>query len=1285
MDSIYTVQKQNIENLGAEIAVEFFSKLLWAEANKIGLPLNKINITSRINVADGGVDASVKDSSVESELIRKGETSYQIKTGDTFKPTQEAQIRKEFFGKSKQANVRNLAKEIKACLDKDGTYILVCFGQDFTDNEIKKAKTHIGNFLKQCNYKNPKIEVWGINQLRSFFSNFPSLALTINGQDNSTFQSHSSWSEDAEMRREPFESEQEQQNLINNIQDSLRDNINTQECTHIRIFGEAGAGKTRLVLEATRIKDLSSLVIYCNAENFRDSQLMSTLLREDNTFWVILVLDECNEENRSYIQNKFQFKGKRIKIISITNEFERTSGRILPFEVEKLTNHQISSIIQSYVEGMPSHHIDSWAAECGGFPRFAHFIGYNLSKYPDDILRTPDTVEKFWERFIVGYETPNSEKVQQTFVVIRHLALFSKFGSPKLENEAKIIWGFINSADSSITRIRFVEIINELRKRKILQGEYTFYISPKILHVKLWLEFWEKYEGITPKDFFEKLSLQSPQLSKWFLEMFEYAKNSFATQRIVQDLLAANGIFQDLSFLDTEIGGDFFLALSKADPKSSVKALKRIIDNLSKEELLTFIKGRRQIVWSLERMAEWKDIFPDVARVLLKLGEAENESYANNASAIFINLFSNAYDEFAPSEATPEQKIPVLKEAFKSSSKEQRILALKACDKALEIDHFGRSSGTHGEAFHSSPKRWMPKTDNELFDAYRNVWNLILEVIDNLPEDERKEAVDILLRNSFGIGRVPALAEMVINTIQDLLNKSYLERNAVLASLTKFLWRDNERKKRGMQVMDAGVKQKWEDFNKEIAPKDFSSLLQRYVALDIHIEKYSEETGFATDLTKPIIEDLAQQALDNPASLKAEIDWLITEKAKRGYDFGYALGQKDKSFTLLLELIQVHKDKIKESEINLGLLGGYFRALREVSEESWESILDTLAKGEQTKIFIPALSQMSGLTEKGAVRIADLFEKNEISFWELNRFQYGLQIQNLSENTLKRWIKFLLAQTDAYAISIALNYLYQYYIEDSHSKNVKLKLPKDLAFKALTHKTLFDESQQDRFDQMSTYYWELVGRKFVSLFKDKALKFAEILIKNFGKDGCLNRGLDEAPISVLNEVSRKFSLELWRIASSQIRFPIDKKTMRIKFWLEKGVIQFGNDTRQDYSDVPLEELWKWIDEKIEKRAWFVAWFVPSIIAKSENKSPVARELLIRYGDREDVRNNLYANFGTTGVITGNMSEYYQRRLDEFNEYRKKEDNPRILQWLDDYIEQLKLNVEQSRIREERRF
>ena len=41
--------------------------------------------------------------------------------------------------------------------------------------------------------------------------------------------------------------------------------------------------------------------------------------------------------------------------------------------------------------------------------------------------------------------------------------------------------------------INFKKLFNDLKKRKILQGEFTLYITPKVLHIKLWTEWWDIY------------------------------------------------------------------------------------------------------------------------------------------------------------------------------------------------------------------------------------------------------------------------------------------------------------------------------------------------------------------------------------------------------------------------------------------------------------------------------------------------------------------------------------------------------------------------------------------------------------------------------------------------------------------------------------------------------------------------------------------------------------------------------------------------------------------------
>ena len=74
MSPLFTASSEDIERLNAQEAVDFFRKLLWAEARRINLTLNKIHVAKDINVADGGVDATVEDydGSIPSGLIKSG-------------------------------------------------------------------------------------------------------------------------------------------------------------------------------------------------------------------------------------------------------------------------------------------------------------------------------------------------------------------------------------------------------------------------------------------------------------------------------------------------------------------------------------------------------------------------------------------------------------------------------------------------------------------------------------------------------------------------------------------------------------------------------------------------------------------------------------------------------------------------------------------------------------------------------------------------------------------------------------------------------------------------------------------------------------------------------------------------------------------------------------------------------------------------------------------------------------------------------------------------------------
>ena len=142
-------------------------------------------------------------------------------------------------------------------------------------------------------------------------------------------------------------------------------------------------------------------------------------------------------------------------------------------------------------------------------------------------------------------------------MVLRYLSLFKKFGyGAKIFTEAQAVAKLIEGAYPLITLQTFQEIIKDLRESRILQGENTLYITPKALHIYLWINWWDTYgTGFYMDDFSKDLPTS---LKRWFYDMFKYAAASTAASRVVKNLLVEDGPFQDDAYLKTELGASFF-------------------------------------------------------------------------------------------------------------------------------------------------------------------------------------------------------------------------------------------------------------------------------------------------------------------------------------------------------------------------------------------------------------------------------------------------------------------------------------------------------------------------------------------------------------------------------------------------------------------------------------------------------------------------------------------------------------------------------------------------------
>ena len=110
----FDVSNDDLSRLGPQSLVDRFQDIIWADARRIGVPLTQVNITSRITVSDGGIDASINYDITNlpaGDVVIGSRVGYQLKAGTTFDPSSASHIQKELFGKENGSARQKLRKK----------------------------------------------------------------------------------------------------------------------------------------------------------------------------------------------------------------------------------------------------------------------------------------------------------------------------------------------------------------------------------------------------------------------------------------------------------------------------------------------------------------------------------------------------------------------------------------------------------------------------------------------------------------------------------------------------------------------------------------------------------------------------------------------------------------------------------------------------------------------------------------------------------------------------------------------------------------------------------------------------------------------------------------------------------------------------------------------------------------------------------------------------------------------------------------------------------------------
>jgi hypothetical protein len=591
-------------------------------------------------------------------------------------------------------------------------------------------------------------------------------------------------------------------------------------------------------------------------------------------------------------------------------------------------------------------------------------------------------------------------------------------------------------------------------------------------------------------------------------------------------------------------------------------------------------------------------------------------------------------------------------------------LALEAFNAALNAHSISRFGGDQPFRLNERVQRWMPKTYEEWFEAYKLYWTTLRKALREFAPDRRRRGAGILLSHMRGLLSIEYLHGEILDTVSEIAADPEFDKRKVISNIELVLTYDTD-------GLPKEVASKLADIRDGLIGTSFGSRLKRYAGMDL-LQDEIDRDGNEVNKTAEDIRRLASDALTNPDDLRSELPWLVTEEAHNGFRFGYALSQQDTGSAAWPDILKAWRDAGDDAHDYF--VGGYLRAIFERDPVRWEAIIQDLSSVPANVKFIPGLVWRSGMTERAARVLLDLAKAGKFSPQSLSIFSMGQAAVPISDGLFGEWLDFLVGVRTFEAAVTALHLA-------SMSLLSKRQLSAGQIRKVINQPALLVR-ESDHGHVMLAHDWLQLSKALIKLDAANELTVLETLLENIGKRGAITDSLGPDGDRYLDRLVSRHPVETWQIVSELIQPPMDTRGFVITRWL-RGDMGFNGRNPGPMRHIPREEIWKWIEADPEKRAVYVVGMAPKDFEPETWPGSLIRELLRRFGGSDAVRSAVHANF-FTGGWSGPASLHYTTEKDALVQMRASETDPNALRWLNEAIKATDANIERAKIEEEAR-
>lgn len=646
------------------------------------------------------------------------------------------------------------------------------------------------------------IQVYDCNKLAAWTNTHPSIAIWVNAWLRDVhlggFQAFEDWSRAPETFEIEFQQSDDSRFIAKGAEiqawkneapsisqeksfDEIGEVISTFFLTRgnaVRVIGPSGYGKTRFVHQLIASRAASpedmldkSQIIYCIYEDVKDQLLNIVRQVADTGSRALFIVDDCPDAIHTKLNEIVHRLGSKCLLLTIGVE-TKTIGlrRNLIIELSAASNKLIDHIAAATNKRVSDRNASLIRDLSQGFPRMAVYASRALEDGDEEL----SSVETLISRIVWGEHEENPSAFQSLQV----LSLFTIVG---LENNTSHELAEIASYCEKTERDMYREL-SRFTERGVLfrQGDYGE-VQPLPLAMRLSNQWLDGSPAGTLQSLFnalsEEMKLKLVGRLRWVSWSDKVTK--FARVLLVEALPGDTAI-------DSEFGSKLLDRFVHLAPDETMEHLNSLLANKSIDELVAFEKGRRHTIWALEKLVFRRQTFDSAARLLLKLGAAENENWSNNAAGQFTGLFQL---HLSGTEATPAEKLLVLDDGLSDRDERIRQLCIKALDRMLESGHFSRSGGSEHIGAGEALEDWQPKTSGEIFDYYSAALSRLTQIALNANDPNSETALNNIgshLRSLFSME--PMLDEIQAVIVQ--LRETYPEWNKAALKVNEWLYFD---------------------------------------------------------------------------------------------------------------------------------------------------------------------------------------------------------------------------------------------------------------------------------------------------------------------------------------------------------------------------------------------------------------------------------------------------------------------------------------------------------------